>query len=221
MANEAAAAPATSQMVPAPPAAPAPPPLPRLLRPPMTGTKAERLAEVERLYEAKRRALELEFGYEREKLAILLEESRTRRSSARCRRGLPRPRRRSRSWTGPGGCRRGVDAAAVIVRSPARTPNLQYLYDSSLAVQIEQESVSGRQAPGTSEVGAGPSWGARSRPSVPSEMALLAATANCRRRVWIFQSAARYPLSGPRLESRSAELRPPARSGRLWCLGTR
>ena len=40
----------------------------------MTGTKAERLAEVERLYEAKRRALELEFGYEREKLAILLEE---------------------------------------------------------------------------------------------------------------------------------------------------
>ena len=42
--------------------------------PTMTGTKAERLAEVERLYEAKRRALELEFGYEREKLAILLEE---------------------------------------------------------------------------------------------------------------------------------------------------
>ena len=41
---------------------------------PATGTKAERLAEVERLYEAKRRALELEFGYEREKLAILLEE---------------------------------------------------------------------------------------------------------------------------------------------------
>jgi len=38
------------------------------------GTKAERLAEVERLYEAKRRALELELGYERDKLAIELEE---------------------------------------------------------------------------------------------------------------------------------------------------
>ena len=49
-----------------PPAAPA--------APPSSLTKAERLAEVERLYEAKRRALELEFGYEREKLAILLEE---------------------------------------------------------------------------------------------------------------------------------------------------
>jgi Sec-independent protein translocase protein TatA len=41
--------------------------------PPAT-SKAARLAEVERLYEAKRRALELEFGYEREKLAIELEE---------------------------------------------------------------------------------------------------------------------------------------------------
>jgi len=38
------------------------------------GTKAERLAEVERRYEAKRRALELELGYERDKLAIELEE---------------------------------------------------------------------------------------------------------------------------------------------------
>jgi len=67
MANEAAAAPAASQMAAAPPAA-------AVASPPLTGTKAERLAEVERLYEAKRRALELEFGYEREKLAILLEE---------------------------------------------------------------------------------------------------------------------------------------------------
>jgi len=68
MANEAAAAPAaSSQMAAAPPAAAA-------ASPTLTGTKAERLAEVERLYEAKRRALELEFGYEREKLAILLEE---------------------------------------------------------------------------------------------------------------------------------------------------
>ena len=67
MANEAAAAPAASQMAAAPPAAAA-------ASPALTGTKAERLAEVERLYEAKRRALELEFGYEREKLAILLEE---------------------------------------------------------------------------------------------------------------------------------------------------
>ena len=66
MANEAAAAPAASQMSAAPPAAPA--------APPSSLTKAERLAEVERLYEAKRRALELEFGYEREKLAIELEE---------------------------------------------------------------------------------------------------------------------------------------------------
>ena len=66
MANEAAAAPAASQMSAAPPAAPA--------APPSSLTKAERLAEVERLYEAKRRALELEFGYAREKLAILLEE---------------------------------------------------------------------------------------------------------------------------------------------------
>ena len=66
LANEAAAAPAASQMSAAPPAAPA--------APPSSLTKAERLAEVERLYEAKRRALELEFGYEREKLAILLEE---------------------------------------------------------------------------------------------------------------------------------------------------
>ena len=39
-----------------------------------TSTKAARLAEVERLYEAKRRALELEFGYERDKLAIELED---------------------------------------------------------------------------------------------------------------------------------------------------
>ena len=60
MANEAAAAPVASQVAAAPPSSPS--------------TKAERLAEVERLYEAKRRALELEFGYEREKLAILLEE---------------------------------------------------------------------------------------------------------------------------------------------------
>ena len=68
MANEAAAAPAaSSQMAAAPPAA-------AVASPTQTGTKAERLAEVERLYEAKRRALELEFGYEREKLAILLEE---------------------------------------------------------------------------------------------------------------------------------------------------
>ena len=68
MANEAAAAPAaSSQMAAAPPAA-------AVAAPTLTGTKAERLAEVERLYEAKRRALELEFGYEREKLAILLEE---------------------------------------------------------------------------------------------------------------------------------------------------
>merc|ERR1719460_3503207 len=68
MANEAAAAPAaSSQMAAAPPAA-------AVASPTLTGTKAERLAEVERLYEAKRRALELEFGYEREKLAILLEE---------------------------------------------------------------------------------------------------------------------------------------------------
>ena len=68
MANEAAAAPAaSSQMAAAPPAA-------AVASPALTGTKAERLAEVERLYEAKRRALELEFGYEREKLAIELEE---------------------------------------------------------------------------------------------------------------------------------------------------
>ena len=68
MANEAAAAPAaSSQMAAAPPAA-------AVASPAMTGTKAERLAEVERLYEAKRRALELEFGYERDKLAIELEE---------------------------------------------------------------------------------------------------------------------------------------------------
>ena len=73
MANEAAAAPAASQMSAAPPAAPAAPAA-AAASPTMTGTKAERLAEVERLYEAKRRALELEFGYEREKLAILLEE---------------------------------------------------------------------------------------------------------------------------------------------------
>ena len=68
MANEAAAAPAaSSQMAAAPPAA-------AVAAPTLTGTKAERLAEVERLYEAKRRTLELEFGYEREKLAIELEE---------------------------------------------------------------------------------------------------------------------------------------------------
>jgi Sec-independent protein translocase protein TatA len=73
MANEASAAPAASQMSAAPPAAAAAPAA-AVASPPMTGTKAERLAEVERLYEAKRRALELEFGYEREKLAILLEE---------------------------------------------------------------------------------------------------------------------------------------------------